>query len=270
LADPNKIKFGYLKMLVGDDDEEGVWKEDWKRFYFVLLPGHMYAYERSRDSHPSGHLGTSKIGVERSPDSPNILHITTPLRSFQIKFRDSFELFDWLHSLMSSSTTSNCGSLLKIMHSELNGILSYIMREKLPIIPEDLLIKLHLLNDIDMSQKKDKESIFKIKPNDSTIIGRESSCHIQFEDPNISRAHAKIDVNESGGCKIADLNSGNGTRVNGDFIKPHAALTCGDVVVVGKGTVFSVGREVDEGRVKEAVERRKREIDEKPKRSEMV
>ena len=40
--------------------------------------------------------------------------------------------------------------------------------------------------------------------------------------------------------------------------------------MVGKGTVFSVGREVNEGRVEEEVERRKREIDEKSKRSKMV
>ena len=62
MADPKKIKFGYLNMFMGDEDEEGIWKEEWRKFYFVLLPGHMYAYAKSRDEHPSGHLSMGKIG----------------------------------------------------------------------------------------------------------------------------------------------------------------------------------------------------------------
>ena len=45
------------------------------------------------------------------------------------------------------------------------------------------------------------------------IIGREDSCHLVFEEPEVSRTHARLTVRD-GACFIKDMDSSNGTLVN--------------------------------------------------------
>ena len=66
----------------------------------------------------------------------------------------------------------------------------------------------------------------------SHTIGRLSDCTIVIPDGNTSRHHARI--NRSGsGFVITDLNSTNGTFVNGERLMADHRLADGDIITVG-------------------------------------
>lgn len=72
----------------------------------------------------------------------------------------------------------------------------------------------------------------RIELTDETLIGRLNDCGIVITDGNTSRHHARI--NRSGsGFVIADLNSTNGTFVNGDALVADHRLADGDIITVG-------------------------------------
>lgn len=67
---------------------------------------------------------------------------------------------------------------------------------------------------------------------DETVLGRGPDCHIQLTDYSISRHHAKV-VRKEDDFVLVDLNSRNGSRVNGATIT-QAALSDGDEIILGK------------------------------------
>src|SRR4051794_11616303 len=62
-------------------------------------------------------------------------------------------------------------------------------------------------------------------------IGRSSDCDIRLEDPNVSRHHAEI-RRMGAAYSVVDLDSTNGTEVNGQPVR-ETSLMSGDVIVVG-------------------------------------
>jgi adenylate cyclase len=64
------------------------------------------------------------------------------------------------------------------------------------------------------------------------VIGRSPDCQIVLKDFGISRAHAKVIVDEDG-PRIVDLKSKNGTQVNGVPVM-EAPLKDGDKILLGK------------------------------------
>jgi adenylate cyclase len=64
------------------------------------------------------------------------------------------------------------------------------------------------------------------------VIGRSPDCQIVLKDFGISRAHAKVIVDEDG-PRIVDLKSKNGTQVNGVAVM-EAPLKDGDKILLGK------------------------------------
>ena len=66
-------------------------------------------------------------------------------------------------------------------------------------------------------------------------LGRSRDCDITIEDPNVSRQHAEVFL-ENGGWWIADLGSTNGVEVNGERVD-RARLDPGDQVVLGRTEV---------------------------------
>ena len=73
--------------------------------------------------------------------------------------------------------------------------------------------------------------------NQETVIGRNPNTDITLLDDGISREHAIITYDEdSGEFTIEDLQSTNGTRVNGKKVRGET-LVAGDRVQVGS-TVF--------------------------------
>src|ERR1043166_7711720 len=64
-------------------------------------------------------------------------------------------------------------------------------------------------------------------------VGRVPEAEIRVDHSSVSRRHARIMV-DHGEIRIADLDSHNGTRVNGVRIDGARVLMTGDVVAIGE------------------------------------
>jgi pSer/pThr/pTyr-binding forkhead associated (FHA) protein len=69
-----------------------------------------------------------------------------------------------------------------------------------------------------------------------SVIGRDAECQICLNDPSVSRRHAQI-VRQVSGFFLTDLQSSNGTAVNGELLAAPAMLRSGDVLRVGEVTL---------------------------------
>jgi pSer/pThr/pTyr-binding forkhead associated (FHA) protein len=67
---------------------------------------------------------------------------------------------------------------------------------------------------------------------DRILVGRSSECDVRIDDVAVSRSHAEIVAN-AGVWSIADLESSNGTLLNGKSLR-SAALHNGDIVQIGQ------------------------------------
>ena len=74
------------------------------------------------------------------------------------------------------------------------------------------------------------------------LIGRDQGrVQIHLDDPNVSRIHAQV-LAKSGGIEISDVNSANGTFVNGRRIEAALTLRTGDRVDIGPVTLVCDGQ----------------------------
>lgn len=76
----------------------------------------------------------------------------------------------------------------------------------------------------------DPGTIFPLQP--TTVVGRHSGCAIAIDDSFVSGEHAEIS-RERDGWRIRDLNSTNGTLLNGNRLTIPTDLRAGDVVQIG-------------------------------------
>lgn len=67
---------------------------------------------------------------------------------------------------------------------------------------------------------------------DTCIIGRSESCNVIFDDPNMSRQHFRLEREEQE-LYIVDLDTRNGTFVNGEPVKSRRRLLTNDTVQAG-------------------------------------
>jgi TonB family protein len=67
---------------------------------------------------------------------------------------------------------------------------------------------------------------------DSIEIGKLSRCDLKLEDSNVSRRHARIEIDKDDKVHVIDLGSTNGTRLNGMRVN-KAALNDGDQLEIG-------------------------------------
>jgi hypothetical protein len=67
-------------------------------------------------------------------------------------------------------------------------------------------------------------------------IGRLPECAVALDDPNVSRRHAQVRRDGSGGIVVVDLGSTNGTKVNGVTVREQR-LSPGDTITVGTTTL---------------------------------
>jgi diguanylate cyclase (GGDEF)-like protein len=81
----------------------------------------------------------------------------------------------------------------------------------------------------------------------STLIGRAPDANVKIVDDGVSRHHARIRM-ETAGLFVDDLESRNGTYVNGTRITAATQLHDGDKIQVGRTTVlrFAFHDELDE------------------------
>lgn len=68
-------------------------------------------------------------------------------------------------------------------------------------------------------------------------IGRSSENDIIISDAKVSRTHLQLVQNDTGGCSVVDLNSANGTFVNGQKITGEIRLQPHDVIRIGSTTL---------------------------------
>jgi len=79
-----------------------------------------------------------------------------------------------------------------------------------------------------------------------TVIGRNAACTFPLLDLKVSGHHATITPNRDGGFVLEDLNSTNGTRVDGTAIIGRRVLSDGDKILVGETVIrFSLADEFD-------------------------
>jgi S1-C subfamily serine protease len=79
-----------------------------------------------------------------------------------------------------------------------------------------------------------------VKPGEVIRFGREPGVEVVLDDPRVSRPHAQMRVDADGNAWVEDLNSTNGTTVNGQKIERATSLRIGDTLGIGN-TRFSVG-----------------------------
>ncbi|OHB57873.1 MAG: hypothetical protein A2Y07_09065 [Planctomycetes bacterium GWF2_50_10] len=70
-----------------------------------------------------------------------------------------------------------------------------------------------------------------------TIIGRRADCDLHIPLKEVSRRHCELELN-SGTLKIRDLNSSNGTFVNGLKVEQEVLVKAGDTLQVGPLTLL--------------------------------
>lgn len=68
-------------------------------------------------------------------------------------------------------------------------------------------------------------------------IGRDSACELALGDPEVSRRHARLEA-ESGVVYVRDLNSSNGTFLNGKRLRGAVETLAGDEIDVGTTRVI--------------------------------
>ena len=73
-----------------------------------------------------------------------------------------------------------------------------------------------------------------------TTVGRHNSCAIRIKSSQVSRRHCEISQ-KNGKLVVRDLNSSNGTMVNGKRIKDISILQDGDELTIG-GVVLRIVR----------------------------
>jgi hypothetical protein len=64
-------------------------------------------------------------------------------------------------------------------------------------------------------------------------IGRDAGCDLAIADMTVSRRHATLERTEDDGWLLTDLESTNGTRVNGWRVRGKVSVTPGDLVSFG-------------------------------------
>lgn len=70
-------------------------------------------------------------------------------------------------------------------------------------------------------------------------IGRDPDCDVHLNDPSVSKVHARIIVGENS-VQITDLESKNGTSVQGTLITAPTPLSDGDEIGIGVLKVFFI------------------------------
>jgi pSer/pThr/pTyr-binding forkhead associated (FHA) protein len=83
------------------------------------------------------------------------------------------------------------------------------------------------------------EQTFRILPGVARTIGRSTGADFILDAALVSRVHCQLLALPDGGLEVRDLESTNGTYVNGDRVQ-RVRLTSGDRVQVGRVELLAV------------------------------
>lgn len=73
-------------------------------------------------------------------------------------------------------------------------------------------------------------------PLGETIVGRDVGCRLRFNDPAVSRRHLRF-IRRADEVFVEDLESSNGTRLNGRPVRSPTRLDDGDQITIGGRTL---------------------------------
>jgi hypothetical protein len=76
---------------------------------------------------------------------------------------------------------------------------------------------------------------------DRVVVGRSRECDVQVDDGNVSRRHVELVHEPPSTWVVVDLDSTNGTEVNGRKVQRRTVLDDGDRITIG-GTELVFGR----------------------------
>lgn len=86
----------------------------------------------------------------------------------------------------------------------------------------------------------------------AVTIGRGSDNEMVISDPAVSGKHCAVEPDPQGGYRLRDLESTNGTHVNGQLTKEWA-LQPGDVITIGAARIVFEDRDVDNSPLSETM-----------------
>lgn len=121
-------------------------------------------------------------------------------------------------------------SIIRLIYLDIRGIDTNSLDES---------IYLKLINKKDSLPFKVKE-YYPLE--DEVYLGRGNDNEILIKDPYVSKKHLKI-VEDEGNYYLEDLNSANGTYLNGDKIMDVVELQNGDRIRVGQVEFLFVDKE---------------------------
>ena len=87
------------------------------------------------------------------------------------------------------------------------------------------------------------EQTFRLVPGALKTMGRAIGADFIIEAALVSRVHCRVEITPGGDLEVRDLDSTNGTFVNGERVE-HVLLTSGDRLQVGRVELVAV-RDVD-------------------------
>ncbi|MCK4983834.1 MAG: Flp pilus assembly complex ATPase component TadA, partial [Victivallaceae bacterium] len=98
--------------------------------------------------------------------------------------------------------------------------------------------------EIVIKQPGQDDALGKLVPG-AYVVGSNADCHIQFESSGMSGHHAQFNVKDNS-LSIIDLDSSNGTYVDGEPLTPHeehavdinSVITIGEIEIVAKGPEY--------------------------------
>jgi DNA-binding NtrC family response regulator len=88
----------------------------------------------------------------------------------------------------------------------------------------------------------ESSSIFHLPPAGEVVVGRAPEAHLRVQESSASRHHAKFLIAEDE-VRVLDLNSHNGTRVNGERVTSSRLLASGDAISIAPGITMVFHRE---------------------------
>ncbi|MDF2549011.1 MAG: sctD [Chlamydiales bacterium] len=85
---------------------------------------------------------------------------------------------------------------------------------------------------------------FSMQADKSYLVGTDTAaCDLVFHDASVSRQHAKFSVDHDEVLSIEDLNSRNGTRIDGELIKGQRRISSNTLVTMGTTTFLLIDQE---------------------------
>jgi pSer/pThr/pTyr-binding forkhead associated (FHA) protein len=99
-----------------------------------------------------------------------------------------------------------------------------------------------------VSAPDEDERTFRILPGGVRTIGRTTAADFILDEGLVSRVHCRLTATPSGDLEIRDLDSTNGTFVNGRRVEV-ARVASGDTLQVGRVELVAT-READDGPVR--------------------